>query len=243
MPHLPWELFAAAFVIGVSKTGFSGISLVGVYLLSQAYGARDQSGLALPMLIAADLMVYQGFRSHGSWKEVWRLLPPCLVGVIAGAVLLNKLDNATARPWIGGIILAMAALLPLRARFPRMAAWLATAPVFAFAMGFAGGLATTLANAAGPIISIYLLARGLGKMDLLGTGARFFLLVNVIKVPFLAVQGLIGPSTLWINLWALPAILLGVAVGRAIVHKVPEKWFSWMILVFSIYGGFSLLVP
>jgi uncharacterized membrane protein YfcA len=243
MPDLPWQLFAAAFVIGVSKTGFSGISLVGVYLLTQTYGARDQSGIALPMLIAADLMVYHGFRAHGSWKEVWRLLPPCLGGVIAGAVLLNILDNTTARPWIGGIILAMAVLLPLRARFPGMAAWLATAPVFAFAMGFTGGLATTLANAAGPIISIYLLARGLGKMDLLGTGARFFLLVNIIKVPFLAGQGLIAPSTLCINLWALPAILIGVAVGRAIVHRVPEKWFSRMIVIFSIYGGLRLLWP
>jgi uncharacterized membrane protein YfcA len=80
-------------------------------------------------------------------------------------------------------------------------------------------------------------------MDLLGTGARYFLLVNIIKVPFLAAQGLIGPSTLWVNLWALPVILIGVVVGRAIVHKVPEKWFSHMILVFSIYGGIRLLWP
>ena len=184
MPELPWELWVAAFVIGVSKTGFSGISLVGVYLLTQAYGARDQSGVALPMLIAADFLVYRSFRGHGGWKEVWRLMPPCLAGVAAGAWLLGHLDNATARPWIGGILLAMAAMLPLRARFPGMAAWLAGAPVFTILMGFAGGMATAMANAAGPIISIYLLAREMGKMDLLGTGARFFLVVNLLKVPF-----------------------------------------------------------
>lgn len=241
MPDLPWELLVAAFFIGVSKTGFSGISLVGVFLLTQAFGARDQSGVALPMLIAADLLVYHSFREHGNWKEVWRLLPPCLAGVVAGAWLLAHLDNTTAKPWVGGIILGMAALIPLRARFPKMAAWLATAPVFAAAMGFLGGLATTLANAAGPIISIYLLARGMGKMDLLGTGARFFLLVNILKVPFLAVQGLILPGTLWINLWALPAIVVGVLVGRAVVRKVPDKVFTWMIVAFSIAGGLRLL--
>ena len=241
MPDLPWELFAAAFIIGVSKTGFSGISLLGIFLLSQAYGARDQSGLALPMLIAADLAVFHGFKQHGSWREVWRLLPPCIAGIAAGAWLLGTLDNTTARPWVGGIILAMAALIPLRSRFPRIAAWLATAPVFALAMGFAGGLATTLANAAGPIISIYLLARGHNKMDLLGTGARFFLLVNILKVPFLAVQGLILPGTLLVNLIALPAILAGVWIGRKLVHRVPERAFAWMIVVFSLLGGLRLL--
>lgn len=241
MPDLPWELFVAAFVIGVSKTGFSGISLLGVVLLTQAYGARDQSGLALPMLIVADLLVYKAFRGHGSWKEVWYLLPPCLAGVVAGAWLLGNLDNATARPWIGAIILFMALLLPLRARFPKMAAWLARAPTFTLAMGFAGGLATTMANAAGPIISIYLLARGLGKMDLLGTGARFFLLINIVKVPFLAFQGLIIPETLWANVWAIPTILAGVYVGRQLVHRVPERVFAWMIAGFSVLGGINLL--
>ena len=241
MPALPWELFAAAFVIGVSKTGFSGISLLGVYLLSQAYGARDQSGLALPMLIAADLLVYHGFRRHGEWKEVWRLLPPCLVGIAAGAWVLACLDNHSARPWVGAIILSMAGLLPLRSRFPGMAAWLAHAPIFALAMGFLGGLATMLANAAGPIISIYLLARGMNKMDLLGTGARFFLLINLLKVPFLAMQGLILPGTLLVNLLALPAIVAGVWIGRRLVHRVPERAFAWMITGFSLLGGLRLL--
>jgi uncharacterized protein len=243
MPPVTWELILAAFLIGVSKTGFSGVSLVAVYLLAQAFGARDQAGVALPMLVVADLAVYRGFRGHGSWQEVWRLLPPCLVGLVLGWWLLGRLDNDSARPWIGGVILGMAALIPLRARFPGIAAWLSHAPLFAIAMGVLGGLATMLANAAGPIISIYLLARGLGKMDLLGSGARYFLLVNLLKVPFLVERGLIHASTLWFDLIGVPAVLLGVWVGRALVHRVPEKAFTWMIIGFSLLGGLRLLWP
>jgi hypothetical protein len=193
------------------------------------------------MLIAADMMVYHGIRAHGSWREVWRLLPPCLLGVAAGAWILGHLDNQSARPWVGAIILSMAGLLPLRARFPGIAEWLARAPSFAVAMGILGGVSTMLANAAGPIISIYLLARGMKKMDLLGTGARFFLLVNILKIPFLAVQGLILPGTLLINLAAMPAIALGVVLGRKLVHRVPERLFVRMIVVFSLFGGLRLL--
>jgi len=57
----------AAFCIGLSKAGFSGISMVSVFLLADLYGAKASVGLALPLLIAADLMAYPAFLKHGSW--------------------------------------------------------------------------------------------------------------------------------------------------------------------------------
>lgn len=239
----PWELFVAAFFIGFSKTGFSGLSLVSVFLLSQAFGARDQTGLALPMLIFADLLVYRGFRGHGGWREVWRLLPPGLAGLAVGAALLAVLDNQSARPWIGGILVGMAVLVPLRSRFPAMAKWMAHHPVFLWTMGFLGGAATMLANAAGPLVSLFLLARGLGKMDLLGTGARYFLLINLLKVPLLAGQSLITGGSLALGLWAVPCLVAGVVMGRRIIRKVPEKVFTAMIVIFALLGGLRLLWP
>ncbi len=239
----PWELFAAAFLIGIAKTGFSGISLLSIYLLSEAFGARDQTGLALPMLIFADLCVYQGFRRHGGWAEVWKLLPPCIVGLVIGAGLLSVLDNQSARPWIGGIVIAMGFLTVLRGRFPGLGTWMQHHSGFAFAMGFLGGATTMLANAAGPLISIYLLARGFQKMDLLGTGARFFLLINLLKVPLLAGQDLINAESLTLGLWAVPAIILGVWLGRRLILVVPQRLFVGMIIAFSILAGFRLLWP
>ena len=62
----------AAFCIGLSKAGFSGISMVAVVLLADIYGPKASVGLALPLLIAADLMAYPAFLKHGSWRPVWR---------------------------------------------------------------------------------------------------------------------------------------------------------------------------
>ena len=92
----------AAFCIGLSKAGFSGISMVSVFLLADLYGAKASVGLALPLLIAADLMAYPAFLKHGSWRPVWRLLAPTLVGLGLGWWMLGWIADAAARRVIGG---------------------------------------------------------------------------------------------------------------------------------------------
>ena len=100
----------AAFCIGLSKAGFSGISMVSVFLLADLYGAKASVGLALPLLIAADLMAYPAFIKHGSWKPVWRLLGPSLVGLGLGWWMLGWIDDSAARRVIGACVLLMVAL-------------------------------------------------------------------------------------------------------------------------------------
>ena len=66
----------AAICIGMAKSGFSGLSLVSVFILADIYGAKASVGLALPLLIAADLMVIPAYLKYGSWRPVWKLLGP-----------------------------------------------------------------------------------------------------------------------------------------------------------------------
>ncbi len=51
-----------------------------------------------------------------------------------------------------------------------------------------------LANAAGPVMSLYLLGVGLPKMALVGTSAWIFLILNVCKIPFNYHLGLINAA-------------------------------------------------
>ena len=53
-----------------------------------------------------------------------------------------------------------------------------------------------LANAAGPIFTIYCLAVALPKFELVGTSAWFFFIINAFKVPFSVALGLIHGQTL-----------------------------------------------
>lgn len=231
----------AALCIGLSKAGFSGISMVSVFLLADLYGARASVGLALPLLILADLLAYPVFIKHGSWKPVWRLLGPTLVGVLVGWWMLSWIDDTGARRVIGVCVLLMVALQGSRRWHPEFFDRCVETRGFGAAAGILGGFATMLANAAGPVIQLYLMARKVPKMELIGIGARFFLLVNLLKVPMNANLSLINPESLMMNLRLAPAVVVGVFGGRWLVRHVPQKAFEWMIVVFSALAGLRLI--
>ena len=74
-------------------------------------------------------------------------------------------------------------------------------------------------------MSIYLLSKRLDKTAFVGTGAWFFLFVNVIKVPFYLHLGLISSETLIFNSWMVPAIVAGAVTGIFVLKRIPQTWF------------------
>jgi uncharacterized protein len=240
----PFFLIAllAAFCIGLSKAGFSGISMVSVVLLADLYGAKESVGLALPLLIAADLMAYPAFIHHGSWRPVWKLLGPALAGLALGWWMLGWIPDADARRVIGACVLLMVALQVSKRWKPGVFDRCVESRGFGWSAGVLGGFATMLANAAGPVIQLYLTARKIPKMELIGIGARFFLLINLIKVPLNARLALITPDSLLENAKLLPAVVLGIFGGKWLIRHVPQVAFEWMIVVFSAIAGLRLLI-
>ena len=236
-----WALLAA-LCIGLSKAGFSGISMVAVVVLADIYGSKASVGLMLPLLIAADLIVYPAFRKHGSWRPVWKLLGPALVGIGVGWWLLGEISETTARRVIGGCVLMMVALQVMRRWKPMTFDCLAESNGFGLGAGVLGGFATMLANAAGPVIQLYLMGRKLPKMELIGIGARFFLLINLIKVPLNTKLSLITATSLLENLKLLPAVVLGIFGGKWLLKHVPQVAFEWMIVIFATLAGLRMVI-
>ncbi len=232
----------AALCIGLSKAGFSGISLVAVVLLADVYGSKASVGLTLPLLIAADLMVYPVFRKYGSWRPVWGLLAPTLLGLAIGWELMGMISDLAARRAIGGCVLTMVVLQVFRSRWPAAFGLLADSRGFGMGAGVLGGFATMMANAAGPVIQLYLLARRVPKMELIGIGARFFLLINLIKVPLNAKLALITTGSLMDNLRLLPAVVIGILGGKWLLQHVPQVAFEWMIVAFATIAGLRMLI-
>jgi uncharacterized membrane protein YfcA len=90
---------------------------------------------------------------------------------------------------------------------------------------------------------VYLLAMRLPKEEFVGTAAWYFLLVNVLKVPFSAHLGLITAETVKLNLLLVPAILLGSLLGMKLLRRLPEKGFNLMVQLFALLGALKLLLP
>ena len=215
--------------------------MVSVVILADIYGSKASVGLALPLLIAADLLAYPAFIKHGSWRPVWKLLGPALAGIALGWWLLGGISEPTARRVIGGCVLGMVALQALRRWRPVRFDQLAESRGFGLGAGVVGGFATMLANAAGPVIQLYLMARQVPKMELIGIGARFFLLINLIKVPLNARLALITQESLWENLRLLPAVAVGIFGGRWLIRHVSQVAFEWMVVIFATLAGLRMV--
>jgi len=245
MPSLTtaqWLLaFAGALGMGISKAGFPGTSLVHVVVFASIFGARTSTGIILPMLIAADVVAVRIFRQHAQWLYIRRMLPATLVGVLVGFLLMGRLDERLFSPLIGTIVLLLTVMQVVRMTRPGLFAEVPHAPAFAWTMGLLAGVTTMLANAAGPIFVLYALAVGLPKLQLVGTGALFFFIVNLSKVPLSAGLGLIGPQTLSLNLLLLPAVFAGIALGRWMTHRVPQRLFDWILLTFAAVAALRLI--
>jgi uncharacterized membrane protein YfcA len=231
----------AALCIGLSKSGFSGLSMVSVVLLADIYKSRTSLGLALPLLIAADLMAYPAFIKHGSWRPVWKLLVPALFGIAVGWWLLGEISDLMARRVIGACVLLMVFFQALRRWWPIGFDRLAESRGFGLGAGVLGGFATMMANAAGPVIQLYLMGRKIPKMELIGIGARFFLLINLIKVPLNARLALITHDSLMDNLRLLPAVALGIFGGKWLLRHVPQAVFEWMVVTFATLAGLRMI--
>ncbi|MEO7934564.1 MAG: sulfite exporter TauE/SafE family protein [Chthoniobacterales bacterium] len=245
LPHLTplqWICTAlAALCIGMSKSGLSGISLATILLMARVFPPRESTGIILPMLIAADFLACRAFRLHAQWRHVWRLLPATVVGVVLGYFAMRAIPEGNYRQLIGWIILVMALLQGLKMRYRELPLPALHRAPFAITMGVTTGVTTMLANAAGPVAALYMTAVDLPKMQFIATSAFLFLIVNLIKVPFSASQGLITADTLLFNATCIPFIAIGVFGGRWIIHRLSQRVFETWVLVFSIAAALRLI--
>jgi uncharacterized protein len=244
----------AGLFLGLSKTSFSAISLLGIALMAQILPARESTGVILPMLVLGDVLAVGSFVRHTRWPEVFRLLPAVTLGILVGVLLFRVIPPPLFSRIIGIAVVLLTSLqvvLRLLSRQEPLAQTVTDASVLsgrgsriasAWAFGVAAGVATMLANAAGPVLTIYLLAIGLPRFEFVGTGAWVFFLGNLVKIPFSAGLGLINPASLAFNLKLFPAVVVGVILGRYLLKVVSEQMFFWGLVGLTFAAGLRLIL-
>lgn len=236
-------LALGAFFTGLSKTGIAGVSVLSVALFANALPARASTGALLPLLLCADVFGVAFYRKHASWPHLWRLFPWVAAGIVAGYCALGTISNAQVQRMIGGILVAMVALHLWRQRQDdALAARLPHTAWFTAAMGLTAGFTTMVANAAGPVMVLYLLAVGLPKLAFIGTGAWFFLLVNAFKVPFSVHLGLITEDSLMMDAALFLPMVPGALLGPVLVRHMNQNVFECVALVLATAAALKLIL-
>ena len=206
-------LGAAALLVGFAKTAIGGVSSIAVAIFALVMPARESTAAILLLLL--DVVAVWHYRRHADLAILRRLVPTVQPGLLLGALFLAWADGVVLRRGIGVILLLLAAFqLVLVWRAPDTSR-VASSTTAAVGTGVAAGFTTMTANAAAPVMAIYLVARGVEKVHFLGTAAVFFFVVNACKVPFSAALGLFTRQALLGAVLLSPLVLVGTWVGAA----------------------------
>ena len=232
--------FAASFVMGVSKAGIKGIAIITVTLMALAFGARESTGLIVPMLIVGDIFAVIYYNRHTRWQHILRFAPWMIIGILIGVLLGKDLPESTFKIWMAVIILISVAVMywwDLRKSKTVPTHW-----AFSGFMGITAGIATMLGNLAGAFSNIYFLAMRLPKNEFIGTAAWLFFITNLIKLPFhVFIWETVTIESLLINLKLLPALLLGLYAGVRMVKIIKEGFYRKLILILTAFGAVLIL--
>lgn len=261
---LHWFLLAfGALIMGMSKGGLPGAGnlTVAIYalVLEDALGSGGvplSVGLLLPVLISADVTATVVYRRHANWKFIFRLLPFFMVGTVVGWLVFNFFQEGENRVRllkyvVGGILLGMT-VLHFAVKFRKKANHSAdhespgSSPkgsiIFGMFFGLLGGVATMLANAAGPVAQLYLLAMSLPKYAFIGTSAWLFLIVNVVKIPFMIDLGIITLETMSVSWWMFLPAVLGAIMAPYLVKLINQVLFERLVWSFIVLAGILMVL-
>ena len=243
----PWAWILLAFagtIVGLSKTALPGANTISVAIFAALLPARTSTGALLVLLIVGDMFALLTWRRHAHWPTLLRLAPAVVAGIVLGAVFLAFASNTVVRPVIGVILLAMVAITIWRRRRTAAPAEEGAAHVrTTLGFGALGGFTTMVANAGGPVMSMYFLAMRTPVKVFLGTAAWFFAIVNIVKVPVLAGLGLLTVPVLLMDAVLVPLVVVGALLGRWLIPRIDQALFDRIVLGLTVLGAAYLLIP
>ncbi len=262
-----WVVLAVmAVFVGMSKTGIQGLAILTVPLLAMTFGAKPSTGLMLPVLCFADVIGVSYYRRQAEWRYIVRLLPMAVAGFFLALWVDNMIPASEFKHLMGAclaLVLAVMLWSQWKAAHARQSHACMNAadheqdqpktkdkenlltdtwwysPLF----GLLGGFTTMIGNAAGPVMAIYLLSTRIPKLAFVGTNAWFFLCVNFLKLPFqLFAWHNINLTTLAIDAYAIPFVLIGAFVGIRLVKFLPERGFRIFTTIVTIISVLVMIL-
>lgn len=226
-------IILAALLIGISKTGIGGLLTLVIPILAAVFGGKASTGIILPMLIAGDVFALFYYKHDAKREDILKLLPWTLLGLIFGLIIGGYINDEQFKGLIAlSVLLCLFLLIYFEKKGDQLKipdkTWLHAL------VGILSGFTSMIGNAAGPIFSVYLLAKGANKVNFLGMTAWFFFIVNVTKLPMqVFIWHNITVQTFVLTGLMIPFIGIGAVSGAFIIKRINEKAFRYLIIAMT----------
>lgn len=230
-----------AILVGASKSGLKGIGMLTVSLFAISFGARQSTGILLPLLIVADVFAVIYFKRFARWIYLKKFLPAMIAGVLLGVWIGKDLPEETFKSLMGIIILISVILMwwwDRKNKEIQSKDW-----TLAGSAGIAAGFTTMIGNLAGAFANMFFLATRMPKNEIIGTSAWLFLIINLFKLPFhIFSWETISLDVLYLDILFVPAIALGFFSGKRLVGLFSESAYRYFLLLMTAIGAVVILI-
>ncbi len=238
-PHFYLAAVPAVILLGLSKGGFSGISVLAVPLMTLVVSPVQAASITLPILIVQDVVSVWVFRRAWDGRSLVILIPSSLVGIVLGYLLAARVSPAAVELALGLVSLA----------FGGRQLWITWRGVIrqhkipdiaGIAWGATAGFTSQIAHAGGVPFQIYMLPKRLERDVLIGTSAIFFAAMNWMKVPAYAALGQFTRVNMTTSVALFPLAVLSTIVGAKLIRRVSPERFYVLIYVLLVLTGIKL---
>lgn len=232
-----WALaFFSAFLLGISKAGLKGISIIIVTSLALAFGTKASTGIILPLLIIGDIFAVVYYRKHTQWTYLKKLLPWMMLGVVIGTWVGKDLPEEVFKKGMALIIFVSVIIMYWWDK--RSSPIVPNQWWFAGTMGLLAGFTTMIGNLAGAFSNIFFLAMRLPKNEFIGTAAWLFFLINLFKLPFhIFSWETVNVHSLKVSFRLVILEVIGLWIGFKIIQMIKDKQYRSMILILTALGA------
>ena len=229
-----------AFLLGVSKSGIKGIASLIVTGLALVYGAKNSTGILMPLLLVGDVFAITYYKRHVQKEYIIKMLPWMVIGVLIGVVGGQYITESLFKYGMAIIILFSVGLMYYWEN--KKDKTIPSHWTFASSMGLLAGFTTMIGNLAGAFSNIYFLAMRLPKNNFIGTAAWLFFIINAFKVPFhIWTWETMNSTSIQISLQLVPFVIIGLVAGVFLVKKIENDSYRKLILLFTAIGGVAIL--
>lgn len=233
------SLLLAGFLTGFSKFSVGGMGLIILPALMIGFSGPEALALLVPIYVLTDVLAVIAYRKGCSWAVVQHIVPLGFVGIGLGAWLLSGVAADNYNYLLGAIVVAM---LGLGVWLDWRPSGLLQHPMAAYVTGVMAGFVTLIANAAGPILSLYLIEQKLTKQAYVSTRAWAFLIFNGVKIPVFISLGWLNGSVVQQSAWALPGLLAGACCGYLLLSRLNLLQFKWLIRGMAAIAAVKLFI-
>lgn len=235
---LPLALIVLSAYTVFGMTGF-GAAIVAVPLLVQFRPLAYAVPLMLLLDLVATAMVFGRNWRSVQGRELARLVPWMVVGVVLGAAALTHLDSRVLLLCLGVFVVSNAlwSLASVQTeRRPVHSLW-------GLPAGLVGGAFSAAFGTGGPIYTLYLVRRIWDTGVLRATIATTILISALVRFGVFGATGLLADAELLMSaLWLAPFCVAGVIAGSALRRRFAPDSIRKLILMLLLLGGSAVIV-